>query len=240
MWGYESDYMIEESLRDGDLVFWAVDPLSIHVHEAIARFLFRRLKGDYDAWDFCGIARKDGNRMLVLGPNRDAVIYSDLVADYRTRSLAIRRLVDTSRDQETTERLKENIKPCGTSESIEIGARGFLENSMRVLLKKLYSEPETRYHSRLASVLRPEFRHFPLDVLGHPSASELIEVSDIFMNPLVNPHNETSYSPPFYVRRFDNEYYNHNSTKNVVVDWELLTQRDMKNRLVSEHNRKVG
>jgi hypothetical protein len=31
----------------------------------------------------------------------------------------------------------------------------------------------------------------------------------------------------------DGEYYNHNRTKNVVVDWELLVQREERNKMVS-------
>ncbi len=95
MWGYESDYMIERSLDDGDLVFWSAHPLSLHLHEAMARFPYRHLKGDYDGWDFVGVVLKrasDGTP-IVVGPMGDSLLYSDLVADYRTSTVAIRKLV---------------------------------------------------------------------------------------------------------------------------------------------------
>jgi hypothetical protein len=232
MWGYESDYMIETSLNDGDLVFWQTDPLSIHIHEAICRFAYRHLKGDYDAWDFCGVIKKINGKCHVFGPNSISVLYSDLVADHRTTSLAIRRLVDTSSNGESRHQFVSNLSTSEPHTSINIGARGFLEYSLKTLAGSV-----PKLSNCLVSFVRPESRIFPLNLLTqNPPA--VTDISEVFMDPLVNKSLGTSYSPPFFVRRFDNEYYNHNRTKNIIVDWDLLTQRDLKNRLVSEHNRK--
>lgn len=48
-WGYTTDYLIESSLRDGDLVFFAYDPDSLHLHEAARKWLLNWWSGcSYD------------------------------------------------------------------------------------------------------------------------------------------------------------------------------------------------
>ena len=236
MWGYESDYTIETSLNDGDLVFWAADPLSIHIYESVCRFAYRHLKGDYDAWDFCGIVKKVDGRAHVVGPHGEAVLYSDLVADHRTTSLAIRRIVDTSPGGESSSNIASALRVDSVSQNIGIGPLGFLEYSLKSVVCKYFPLPESRMHGFLLSLVRPSSRSFPLPLLSQ-RREECAEIVDVFMDPLVNKTAATSYSPPFFVRRVDNEYYNHNRTKNIVVDWELLTQRDLKNKIVSGHSR---
>ena len=78
---------------------------------------------------------------------------------------------------------------------------------------------------------------FPIpEVAGSdPLTVPMYEISDVFIDPIIIESESISYSPPFFVRRIDNEYYNHNRTKNIIVDWELLMQRDMKNKLVTKH-----
>jgi hypothetical protein len=236
MWGYESDYMIETSLADGDLVFWAVDPLSIHLHEAVCRFLYRRLKGDYDAWDFCGIVKKINGKAYAVGPDGCAVLYSDLVADARTTSVAIRRLVDTSEGGQSRRNIVSSIHEGPIESRVPIDAPTLWEYSIKSVVSRFLPSSESRTHSILLSLVRDSFRTFPLNALSEDTPA-YVEISDVFNNLLVNRSAGTSYSPPFFVRRFDNEYYNHNRTKNIIVDWELLTQRDIKNKLVSEHQR---
>ena len=236
MWGYESDYMIETSLGDGDLVFWAADPLSIHLHEAVCRFLYRHLKGDYDAWDFCGIVKKVNGKAYVFGPDGSAVLYSDLVSDARTTSVAIRRLVDTSESGQSRRNIVSSIKEVSFASRVPIDAPTLWEYSIKSVVSRFFPSSESRPHSMLISLVRDSFRTFPLNALSEETPA-FVEISDVFNNLLVNKEAGTSYSPPFFVRRFDNEYYNHNRTKNIIVDWELLTQRDIKNKLVSEHQR---
>jgi hypothetical protein len=234
MWGYESDYMIDCSLQDGDLIFWCVDPLSIHIHEAICRFLYRHINGDYDAWDFCGVVVKQSGVNHVVGSNEMTVAYSDLVADHRTSSLAIRRLVDKSPAGESKLGIVSGLRMRSPEINVHVGPRGFLEASAKACIKRLSSGGQGHFASLALSLLRKDSMNYPLQRLVE-DPPELCEIGDIFMSPLTNKILETSYSPPFYVRRFDNEYYNHNRTKNIVVDWELLTQRDLRNKLISEN-----
>ena len=235
MWGYESDYMIETSLNEGDVVFWAVDPLSIHLHESIMRFPYRHIKGDYDAWDFCGVVKKVNGIAHVVGPHGEAALYSDLVADHRTTSLVIRRLVDTSPGNESSARIASRLHVESISQNIDIGPRGFFEYSIKAIVRKYFDSPESRMHRFLLALVRPRSLAFPSAIVADKQ-EEYSETVDVFMDPLVNTAAATSYSPPFFVRRVDNEYYNHNRTKNIVVDWELLMQRDLKNKIVSAHN----
>ena len=241
MWGYESDYMIETSLNEGDMVFWSVDPLSIHIHESMARFPYRHIKGDYDAWDLCGIIRKRDGRAYVVGPHGNTTLYSDLVADYRTTTLAIRKLVDTSKSGTSRARLSSAIhaKPEGCDRYMRISPRGFFEYSVKAVVGRYFSTngQPTRVGRVLTSLIRPESMSFPIpEVAGSdPLTVPMYEISDVFIDPIIIESESISYSPPFFVRRIDNEYYNHNRTKNIIVDWELLMQRDMKNKLVTKH-----
>jgi len=235
MWGYESDYMIETSLKEGDMVFWAADPLAFHLHESILRFPYRRIKGDYDSWDFVGITKKrstDG-RMIVVGSDGTSVPYSDLVADYRTSSLAVRSLIDTSPNGQSQKRIVDSIGPIETPISTEwqylpLNAQSILEYSLKSVSRRF-----PRF-SFLDSFIRESCMRFPMDILRANWDENFSEISDVFMDPLVVDSEQISYSPPFFVRRLDNEYHNHNRTKNVVVDWEMLQSRDYKNKLVSQ------
>jgi hypothetical protein len=237
MWGYESDYMIETFLNDGDMVFWAVDPLSIHIHEAICRFPYRHLKGDYDSWDLCGIVKKVDGRVHVIGPNGVAVLYSDLVADHRTTSLAIRRLVDTSAAGESRKAIASSLRVSTAQQNVDISPWGFAEYSIKALVQRFFDDRAPAVRTMLLSMVREDSMSFPFSLVKE-KGPEVSDISDAFIDPLINKSSGTSYSPPFFVRRFDNEYYNHNRTKNIVVDWDLLTQRDLKNRIVSEHQQK--
>lgn len=226
--------MIETSLNDGDIVFWSADPLSIHIHEAILRFPYRHLKGDYDSWDFCGVVKKTNGRAYVVGADGVPVLYSDLVADYRTATLAVRKLVDTSGGGECRHRIAAKLQVDSRCSDRNIRLHPW-DCSARTLLNR---------HCNSSSFMRSFFeswnpsasRQFPVDVISedHEKLSKPIyEISDVFMDPLT--FDSISYSPPFFVRRVDNEYYNHNRTKNVIVDWELLVQRDERNKMVSKH-----
>ena len=233
MWGYESDYMIDMSLEDGDLVFWQADPLSIHIYESICRFPYRHMKGDYDAWDFCGVVKRVNGKNYVMGPNGMSVLYSDLVADHRTTTLAIRRLVDTSESQTSRTQIVSHLGLSEPQVCVNISHRGFLEHSLKAICQRF---PTSWFSPSLRNFLRQESCRFPLDLIGE-NPPELADIGEVFQDSLLNKTLSTSYSPPFYVRRFDNEYYNHNRTKNIIVDWDLLTQRDLKNKLVSDHHR---
>ena len=228
--------MIETSLSDGDIVFWTVDPLSVHVPEALARFAYRHIKGDYDCWDFCGIVRtrdSDGKK-VVVGAAGQHVLYSDLVADYRTSSLAVRTLVDTSSGQCERQRIKESVPAIQDTTDemyVHIGVRGFLDLSLKAIVKQFLEN--SKMGACLESLIRPASLSYPLSILSGEDKERLTEISELFMDPLIF-RDSVSFSPPFFVRRLDNEYYNHNRTKNVVVDWNLLQQRDAKNKLVSK------
>lgn len=237
MWGYESDFMIEESLGEGDLVFWSVDPLSIHIHEAICRFAYRHLKGDYDSWDFCGILRKFGGRMHVVGACGESVLYSDLVADYRTRSLAVRKLVESGPEKVVRSRIcsKVEVLPEQVHQYLNIGSQGFLELSLKAILRRLKADNSSLGELIMMSFLRPKNLWYPLDVIideQKHGEKKFVELVDVFGDESLRG-DSFLYSPPFFVRRLDSEYYNHNRTRNVVVDWELLMQRDQKNRMVA-------
>jgi hypothetical protein len=237
MWGYESDYMIETSLDDGDLIFWAADPLAVHINEAIFRFPYRHIKGDYDSWDFCGVVKKIDGQRFVLGPSGRRVLYSDLVADHRTTSLAIRKLVDTS-NGEARANLIQNLPMnlSKTDQYVYVGWRGYLEYSLKSFLARfMHDTPDSWMSQFLLGSIRAEMRVFPWNIIGSVQRP-FYEISDVFMAPLVQQDKAISYSPPFFVRRVDNEYYNHNRTKNIVVDWDLLMHRDQRNRIVSKHN----
>lgn len=230
MWGYESDYMIECSLDDGDLVFWSAQPLSLHLPEAVARFPYRHLKGDYDGWDFVGVVQKrssDGTPM-VIGPFGDKILYSDLVADYRTYTVAVRKLVDTSDSHQVRNHILHNLPHSDSplSQTVHIGPMGFLEYSLKALIKSGY------FGSFLQRFIRPEAMNFPYSVI-YSETAPLKEISDIF-NDSLTVVASASYSPPFFVRRLDNEYYNHNRTKNIIVDWNMLQEREAKNKLVAK------
>lgn len=243
MWGYESDYMIETSLQDGDLVFWAVDPLSVHVGEAMARFAYRHIKGDYDCWDFCGVILKLDGKVFVATPHGDCVLYSDLVADHRTTSLVVRTMIDTSPHGEERLRIKSTLSESTPSPYLNIGIRGFMELSLKAIIKKYIHPVDSSQSDSPASsswlerFIRPESLSWPLPLLsGVPSdASRVTEISELFMDPLIFRNAHVSFAPPFFVRRLDNEYYTHNRTKNIVVDWNLLQQRDEKNKRVARN-----
>jgi hypothetical protein len=229
MWGYESDSMIESSLKEGDMVFWSGDPLSFHLHEAILRFPYRRIKGDYDSWDFVGFIKKrdtDGS-IMVVGPDGASVSYSDLVADYRTLTLAVRSLIDTSDGGQSRAKIVDSLSDASPGQYLKISPRTIAESSLKAVIRKFSS------FKFLGSFIRPQMTMYPMDLIGATQNGEMVEISDVFMDPLVVDSQRISYSPPFFVRRLDNEYYNHNRTKNVVVDWNMLQQRDFKNRLVS-------
>ncbi len=237
MWGYESDYMIERSLDDGDLVFWSAHPLSLHLHEAMARFPYRHLKGDYDGWDFVGVVLKrasDGTP-IVVGPMGDSLLYSDLVADYRTSTVAIRKLVDTSETGSVRKRLSETVTPSNAyvGDTVHVGPQGFFEYSLKAIIR-------SGYFSLIGSVLRRFIRNeavdFPYSVMHslRNTIPPIKEICDIFNDPLILGES-ASYSPPFFVRRLDNEYYNHNRTKNIIVDWKMLQEREAKNKMVAKH-----
>jgi hypothetical protein len=239
MWGYESDYMIERSLGEGDLVFWSSHPLSLHLHEAFARFPYRHLKGDYDGWDFVGVIRLRASDKApqVVGPFGDTVLYSDLVADYRTSSVAVRKLVDTSESSSVKKYILEHLPTSPSNEAslvVPIGLQAFWEYSIKAIIVSGYASGLTRF-------LRPEAKEFPYQVLPcEPRASpyDVKEICDVFNDPLI-VSDDASYSPPFFVRRLDNEYYNHNRTKNIIVDWKLLEDREAKNKLVAKHGGQV-
>ena len=237
MWGYESDKMIEESLGEGDLVFWSVDPLSIHIPEAICRFAYRHLKGDYDSWDFCGILRMFGGRMHVVGPSGESALYSDLVADYRTRSLAVRKLVESGPEKVVRSGIcnKVEVNPEQIHEYMNIGSQGFFELSLKAILVRLKAAKSSLGEFIMMSFLRPNNLWYPLDVIFDNQTHgerRFVELVDVIGDESLGGENFL-YSPPFFVRRLDSEYYNHNRTRNVVVDWELLVQRDQKNRMVA-------
>ena len=216
--------MIEESLQDGDIVFWSVDPLSVHVHEAVCRFAYRHLKGDYDSWDFCGIVKHWKGRKYVIGAEGKSVLYSDLVADYRTRSLAVRKLVE-SNGGERRSQIGNRLEVVDSKEYVDVSAQDFLEMSLKAIVKRLGCD-------YLLSFVRESVLFHPLRVLsGKEPGGKFVELDEVFKDPLKDKGSE--YSPPFYVRRMDGEYYNHNRTKNVVVDWELLVQREERNKMVS-------
>lgn len=242
MWGYESDYMIEASLKEGDLVFWSGEPLANHFYEAILRFPYRHIKGDYDSWDFVGFVKKrasDG-RAIVIGSDGSSILYSDLVADYRTSSMAVRSLIDTSADGQSRQKLTQDLDALFPTDYplpqyLNISPLSFIEHSIKSLLNRF----SWLRSLGLGECIRRESRRFPLDILSSSQndkipRQDLVEISDVFMDPLIVESNQTSYSPPFFVRRLDNEYHNHNRTRNIVVDWEMLQQRDEKNRLVSK------
>jgi hypothetical protein len=243
MWGYESDYMIEASLKDGDMVFWSTEPLANHINEAFLRFPYRRIKGDYDSWDFVGVVKKrstDG-RAVVVGSDGKCVLYSDLVADYRTSTLAVRSLIDTSSDGRSRMRISqdlENRSPVLDSlpQYLQLNPLTFAELSVKSLIKRF---PRLESFG-FGEIVREKSRRYPLDLIADDNNNDripqdrFIEISDVFMNPLIFDSAQISYSPPFFVRRLDNEYHNHNRTRNIVVDWEMLQQRDKKNRLVSK------
>lgn len=214
MWGYEADLMIEESLEEGDLVFWSVDPLSIHITEAICRFPYRHLKGDYDAWDFCGVIKKVQGRNYVIGLNGEIVSYSNLVADYRTRSLAVRKSISSSRSRFPVSDL--DPSNVGEQVNVKIEPRGFLELSIKTIAKKFDGN----------------FGQFLLSLLRSPG-SKYAELDELFTDPF-----EGEYGAPFFVRKLDSEYYNHNRTRNIIVEWDLLMERDQKNKMfTSEETR---
>jgi hypothetical protein len=221
-WGYEADYMIETSLNDGDLVFWQVDPLSIHIHEAFARFAHRHLNHDYDSWDLCGIVKKDNGRAYVIGPNKISTLYSDLVADSRTTTLAVRRRISESSFE----------IDFPHNSQFNFNLINFFENSIKTISSNF------QIFKFLNSIIREDSLHFPINHLtdGHLNPSKPVIISDVFSDPMLSVREGVVYSPPFFVRRFDNEYYNHNRTKNIVVDWKLLTERESRNRFVSKHN----
>lgn len=240
MWGYESDYMIEASLNDGDMVFWSAEPLSNHLHHAIFRFPYRHIKGDYDSWDFVGLVKKrptDG-RAVVIGSDGTAILYSDLVADYRTSTLAVRSLIDTSAGGESRLKISQELEKRAPitqalPQYLRLTPRSFLDHSIISMIKRF------PWMESLGNLVDDSSRRYPLDVLGATAGDKtpqdaFLEISDVFMNPLIIESCKVSYSPPFFVRRLDNEYQNHNRTRNIVVDWEMLQQRDQKNRLVSK------
>ena len=242
MWGYESDYMIESSLSDGDMIFWSGEPLANHIHQAILRFPYRHIKGDYDSWDFVGLVKKrasDG-RAVVVGSNGSAVFYSDLVADYRTSTIAVRSLIDTSAGGQSRAKISQELvnraqMPHQLPQYIPLTPRSFADHSIISLMKRF-----TWLGSMgLGRFVSGHTRRYPLDIISSAPSDKVpqdenLEISDIFMNPLIFESAQVSYSPPFFVRRLDNEYHNHNRTRNIVVDWEMLQQRDQKNRLVSK------
>lgn len=243
LWGYESDYMIETSLGEGDLVFWSVDPLSIHLSESLARFAYRHLKGDYDCWDFCGVVQKRDGVAVVVGPGGTYVRYSDLVADHRTCSLVVRTLIDTSPDGTERASISRMIPPItDVGLHLPMGFRVFADLSIKAIMKYIegrsavsLSKPVTNKPSPAISSLIHN-ANFPLSVLlGTDSDNRIAEIYEFFMDPLIFRNDQISYAPPFFVRRLDNEYYTHNRTKNIIVDWNLLQQRDQKNKLVTKH-----
>ena len=241
MWGYESDYMIEASLKEGDMVFWSGEPLANHIHEAVLRFPYRRIKGDYDSWDFVGLVKKrstDG-RAVVIGDHGQTVFYSDLVADYRTSTLAVRSLIDTSAGERSRMRISQDLENRSTRVDpppmyLQLSWLDFAELSVKSLIARF---PRLESFG-LGRFVRENSRRYPLDLVGSASdripQDRFVEISDVFMNPLIFDTAQISYSPPFFVRRLDNEYHNHNRTRNIIVDWEMLQQRDQKNRLVSK------
>lgn len=85
-WGAQTDYAIECSLKTGDLLFLNYERGSLHSWEAILQ-VFR-----CNAWDRVGVIEQgSGGATVHFGDS--SIPYRDVLADYRTCNVGVRRLV---------------------------------------------------------------------------------------------------------------------------------------------------
>ena len=84
-WGFQTDYDIECSLKTGDLLFWNYEIGSLHAWEALLTKILNTV------WDRVGILEQT-DQGAVVHFGRERLSYRNIVADYRTSNVGIRRL----------------------------------------------------------------------------------------------------------------------------------------------------